>query len=92
MNCHGISGNTFSMYYAYQQTANVTYLYRALQFQSLVVATPMLSAPGTMRDPDPIDLNWDLWVGTYESAVMLWGEMLYGTSETVSMTGYMLGL
>eukprot|EP00730_Choanoeca_flexa_P001630 TRINITY_DN10716_c0_g1_i10.p1 TRINITY_DN10716_c0_g1~~TRINITY_DN10716_c0_g1_i10.p1 ORF type:complete len:240 (+),score=17.56 TRINITY_DN10716_c0_g1_i10:791-1510(+) len=92
MNCHGISGNTFSMYLAYQATRNETYLYRALQFQELVVSTPELSTHGMMRVPSPADLNWALWVGTYGSAIMLWSDVLYGSPLNVSMSGYTIAI
>lgn len=52
MTCHGISGNTWMQLYAAKtlgSAAGAKYAYRALQFQALVLAHPILSQLDQMR-------------------------------------------
>eukprot|EP00940_MAST-03C_sp_MAST-3C-sp2_P002655 g2655.t1 len=90
MNCHGISGNTWMQLYAAQMTQNLTFAYRALAFQDIVVRTPLLSDPNKMRQPQPEPKTpWMFWVGSYESSIELWADLLFRGPMNVSETGFM---
>ena len=94
MSCHGIGGNTFMQLHAARVTGDPKYAYRALAFQRLVLATPLLSDPSRMRQPQPLpDGPWQFWTGSMESAVLLWTDLLHrrdGSSNVsdVRMTGW----
>lgn len=89
MNCHGIGGNTHMQLYAHRVTKNDTYLYRAIAFQTTVLDQPILSDLDTMRRPQPEpDTPWQFWVGSIESAIMLWTDMIYRGPSDVRMTGW----
>ena len=76
MACHGISGNTWMQIYASQLFAlagNTTladkFAYRAIQFQEIVLAHPLLSDLAKMRKPQPVPSGpWQFWTGSIESA------------------------
>lgn len=94
MNCHGISGNTWMFLSAAKRTSNLTYVYRAMAFQDIVVNSDFLSDPEFMRQPQPEpDTPWHFWVGSYESSIELWTDFLYKDRLLdASETGFMAGL
>ena len=76
--------------YAAQMTQNLTFAYRALAFQDIVVRTPLLSDPNKMRQPQPEPKTpWMFWVGSYESSIELWADLLFRGPMNVSETGFM---
>lgn len=76
------------MVHTYQATQDPRYLYRAIQLQQFVLQYPALSDPATMRQPQPASDAYDLWVGSYESAVSLWTSFLYAGPANAHMTGF----
>jgi hypothetical protein len=92
MLCHGITGNTYMQIYLYKVTKDVKYLYRALQFQEFVSQTPELYDLDLMRYPTPNP--YYLYSGSFESAVMLWVDLLSTVNQygdpymTLAMPGY----
>ena len=96
MTCHGVGGNTWMMLYAAQQLASANDVdraaqlrHRAIQFQNLVLAHPLLSGLDQMRRPQPEpEAAWSFWTGSIESAVLLWTELLYRGVANASLTGW----
>ena len=84
-NCHGISGNVYSMLIAHEVTGDVKYLYRALRFVEFVVSQPSLSDPALMRQMTPAWVSWTFWPASYQASIMLWTDVL---AKQYSMTGY----
>lgn len=91
MLCHGISGNVYSMLYAYKATKDPVYLHRALLFTEFVVSNELLSDTQTMRKVEaPMNPN-ALWSGHFAGTFMLWTDILHGVSgsnASVAMTGF----
>mmetsp|Transcript_22175 Transcript_22175/g.39669 ORF Transcript_22175/g.39669 Transcript_22175/m.39669 type:complete len:93 (-) Transcript_22175:125-403(-) len=88
MLCHGISGNTYMQLIMHKATTNDKYLYRALQFQRFVSQTPGLYDISQMRKPTPSPFF--LWIGSYESAIMLFSDFLANAGDLTkaSFPGY----
>lgn len=84
------------MLYAAQQLASANDVdraaqlrHRAIQFQLLVLAHPLLSDLDQMRRPQPEpEAAWSFWTGSIESAVLLWTELLYRGVANASLTGW----
>jgi len=87
-NCHGISGNVYTMMIAHQVTGDVKYLYRALRFVEFVVSHPSLSDPALMRQMTPGWVSWTFWPASYQASIMLWTDILTKDAKQYSMTGY----
>ena len=100
MACHGISGNTWMQIYASQLFAlagNTTladkFAYRAVQFQEIVLAHPLLSDLAKMRKPQPVPSGpWQFWTGSIESAIMLWTDLVFRGPSNATHTGWAAGL
>jgi len=88
MLCHGITGNTYMQAHLYAQTGDLKYLYRALAFQSFLSNKPELYDVDKMRIPTPSPYMF--FAGSYESAVMLWMDLLNQKNlAALTMPGYM---
>ena len=73
---------------AFPDEAN-KYRHRGLAFQAKVVSTPLLSDPNLMRQPQPEPSGpWQYWTGSYESAIVLWSDLLYKQPFEESLTGW----
>mmetsp|Transcript_90085 Transcript_90085/g.257602 ORF Transcript_90085/g.257602 Transcript_90085/m.257602 type:complete len:471 (+) Transcript_90085:114-1526(+) len=88
MLCHGISGNTYMQLLMHKATKDDKYLYRALQFQRYVSKSPGLYDVSQMRKPTPSP--YFLWIGSYESAIMLWSDFVANADDLTqaSFPGY----
>jgi lantibiotic modifying enzyme len=86
--CHGITGNTYMQFFMYTQTGDQKYLYRALAFVEFVSSTPELYDVSLMRQPTPSPYMF--YAGSYESAAMLWSDLLANQKNlsAMSMPGY----
>ena len=95
MLCHGIMGNTYMQIYLYKISKDIKYMDRALKFQEFVSQTPDLYELDLMRIPTPNP--YSLYGGSYESAIMLWIDLLDVQNNdfaaaTLRMPGYEPGL
>ncbi len=90
LHCVSVTGgNTWMQLYAGKLTGNPKYVARALSFQHLVLATPLLSGLATMRQPQPLPEGpWSFWTGSIESAIELWTDLLYRGPANASATGW----
>ena len=89
MLCHGITGNTYMQIYLYKMSKNPKYMDRAIKFQQFVSQTPDLYDLKKMRIPTPNPFG--LYTGSYESAIMLWVDLLTVKNNdftTLFMPGY----
>ena len=55
-----------------------------------MLSTPLLSDLDKMRVPQPAAEGepWRLWTGSIESAIELWGDLLYRGPWNASFTGW----
>lgn len=88
--CHGIVGNTYMQIFMYKYTSDDKYMYRALQFQEFVRSMPELYDVDLMRYPTPNPYGF--YIGSFESAIMLWSDLLSVSVQEdflgLSMPGY----
>lgn len=75
-------------FFMYTQTGDQKYLYRALAFVEFVSSTPELYDVSLMRQPTPSPYMF--YAGSYESAAMLWSDLLANQKNlsAMSMPGY----
>ena len=88
-------GNTYMQIYLYKITKDLKYMDRALKFQEFIFQTPDLYDVDLMREPTPNP--YGLYGGSWESAIMLWMDLLAVqnndfSAATILMPGYEPGV
>ena len=91
-NCHGMTGNVYTMLIAHQITGDPRYLWRAMMFVEFIVSQPSLSEPEFMRKVTPDSVTYTFWPASFQSSIMLWTDILTNDTRQLSMTGWQVAL